>query len=227
MFVLHLGAVEVTDDEHVFGPDQVAEINALLDEVEAGQGPAALVTTSAGKFYSTGLDTAWVLSHVDEVDPYVESVQRLLARILTFPMPTVAAVPGHAFGAGALFAIAHDHAVMRADRGYLCMPGVTIGASYAPGSVMLVADRVPVRVGHELLMTGRRYGGTEAAARGIVDAATPLDQVLPAALDHARAHQNTRGRTLGEIKASRYAATAAALRSAVRGVDGQAAIAGS
>lgn len=193
--------------------------------MEASDGPTALVTTALGKFYSTGLDTAWVLADVDDVDPYAESVQLLLARILTFPMPTVAAVSGHAFGAGALVALAHDHVVMRADRGHICVPGITIGASYAPGSVMLVADKVPARVDGEMLVTGRRYGGALAHSLGIVDDAVGLDEVVPNALEYARTHQNTRGRTIGEIQSSRYAATAAALCTAVSGVDGQAAIA--
>lgn len=225
VFVLHLGDEGGGDDENVFGPPQVEAINALLDEVEASDGPTALVTTNEGKFYSTGLDTGWVLTHVDEVDPYIQSVQELLARILVFPMPTIAAVAGHAFGGGALFALAHDHVVMRSDRGYICMPGVTIGASYAPGSVMLVGDKVPARVDHEMLVTGKRYGGQQAHELGIVDAAATLDDVLPTALAYAHANKHTRGRTIGEIKASMYARTAAGLRATVSGVGGQAAIA--
>ena len=166
-----------------------------------------------------------MLTHVDEVDPYIQSVQELLARILVFPMPTIAAVAGHAFGGGALFALAHDHVVMRSDRGYICMPGVTIGASYAPGSVMLVGDKVPARVDHEMLVTGKRYGGQQAHELGIVDAAATLDDVLPTALAYAHANKHTRGRTIGEIKASMYARTAAGLRATVSGVGGQAAIA--
>lgn len=226
VFVLHLNEDGATDTENVLGPPQVAQINDLLDEVLASEGPAALVTTGAGKFFSTGLDTAWVLEHVDQVDAYTQSVQELLARLLTFPMPTAAAVQGHAFGGGALVAIAHDHIVMRADRGYICMPGITIGASYAPGSVLLVADRLPVRPAHEMLMTGRRYGGELARDLGIADAAVAVDEVLAAAITYGRTHQNTRGRTLGEIKSSRYASTVAALQATVTGVGDQAAIAG-
>lgn len=46
--------------------------------------------------------------------------------MLTLPMPTVAAVTGHAFGGGALLAMAHDWRVMRGDRGYFCFPEVDI-----------------------------------------------------------------------------------------------------
>lgn len=225
VFVLHLGDEGATDTENALGPRQVAEIDELLDEVLRSEGPAGLVTTGAGKFFSTGLDTGWVLENIDEVDTFTGSVQTLLARLVTFPMPTAAAVQGHAFGAGALVAIAHDHLVMRADRGYLCMPGVAIGASYAPGSVMLIAERLPRRPGHEMLVTGRRYGGTLARDLGVADEAVAADEVLPAAVTYARTHQDTRGRTLGEIKELRYAATVAALRAPVSGVRDQAAIA--
>ena len=55
-----------------------------------------------GKFYSNGLDLDWVLAHPDQWSAYVADVQALLARVLALPMPTVAAVTGHAFGAGAM-----------------------------------------------------------------------------------------------------------------------------
>ena len=38
-----------------------------------------------------------------------------MARVLTFPTITVAAINGHAFGAGAQLSLAHDFRVMRRD----------------------------------------------------------------------------------------------------------------
>jgi enoyl-CoA hydratase/carnithine racemase len=46
--------------------------------------------------------------------------------VLIAPVPTVAAINGHAFGAGSMLAIAHDFRVMRVDRGYYCFPEVDI-----------------------------------------------------------------------------------------------------
>ncbi len=48
---------------------------------------------------------------------YIASVLEVMARVLVFPAFTVAAMNGHAFGAGAQIALAHDQRVMRADRG--------------------------------------------------------------------------------------------------------------
>ena len=110
------------DTENRFHPDWLAALHALIDEAEASRGPAALVTAGDGKFYSTGADLEWGAANPDHIDRYLSEVQGLLARILTLPMPTVAAVNGHAFGAGAFLTAAHDHRVMRADRGYICFP---------------------------------------------------------------------------------------------------------
>ena len=89
VFVLDLG-----DGENRFHPDWLAEVNAALDKVEAADGPRALVTTASGKIYSNGLDLEWVGAHSDQLQSYVASVHALLARVLEFPAPTVAAIPG-------------------------------------------------------------------------------------------------------------------------------------
>jgi len=76
---------------------------AVLDEVEASTGAAALVTTSAdAKFFSNGLDLAWVrdpAAHPEAGDrePFADEFMKLMARIITFPIPTIAAINGHAF----------------------------------------------------------------------------------------------------------------------------------
>ena len=57
VFVLSLD-----DGENRFRDDSIAAWNEALDEVEATEGPKALVTTGTGKFYSNGLDlTRWGL----------------------------------------------------------------------------------------------------------------------------------------------------------------------
>jgi hypothetical protein len=44
----------------------------------------------------------------------MDNVHDTFIRMLTFPMITVAALNGHVFAAGAMFALAHDYRVMRA-----------------------------------------------------------------------------------------------------------------
>ena len=199
VFVLNLG-----DAENRFNADSVAAINVLLDEVEAVPRPRALVTTATGKTWSLGLDLDWIGAHPDDVVPFLASVQGLLDRVLVSPMPTVAALRGHTFAGGAMLALAHDFRVMRADRGYFCLPEVDINLAFTDGMSALIQSKLAHRVAHESMTTGRRYGGTDAAAEGIVDAAVPEAEVLSAAIERARPLASKDGPTLGAIKQRMY-----------------------
>ena len=163
VFILDLG-----DGENRFNATSLDAIEACLEEVEAS-GPCALVTTASGRIYSNGLDLEWLAGEGEEAMGFVARVQQLLARILELGVPSVAAVQGHAFAAGAMLALAHDERVMRADRGYFCLPEVDIGIAFTAGMNELITARLPARTAHEAMTTGRRYGGAEAAAAGIVE----------------------------------------------------------
>ena len=199
VFILHLGQAE-----NRFTADSVGEINAFLDEVEAAPQPRALVTRASGKTWSLGLDLDWLGTHSDGVLPFINSVHGLLDRVLVMPMATVAALQGHTFAAGAMLALAHDFRVMRADRGYFCLPEIDINLPFTDGMSALIQSKLGHRVAHESMLTGRRYGGSDAAAEGIVDAAVPEAEVLEAAIERARRLASKDGPTLGAIKQRMY-----------------------
>jgi enoyl-CoA hydratase/carnithine racemase len=159
------------------------DMNRALDEVERSDGPAALVTTGQGKFYSNGLDLDWLGGEsATDGARFLDDVDRLFARVLTFPTATAAAINGHAFAAGLMLALAHDFRVMRADRGYACLPEIDLGVPLRPGMTATIQARLPQRIAHEAIVTGGRYGGADAEQRGIVDAAVPEADVLGRAI---------------------------------------------
>ncbi|MGE0215549.1 enoyl-CoA hydratase-related protein [Mycolicibacterium sp.] len=206
VFVLTLGT-----DENRFHPDRVAAINAALDEVEAADGPKAVVTTGSGKFYSNGLDLDFMSANPDAAAANLTEVHALFARVLAFPAPIVAAVQGHAFAAGAMLALAHDLIVMRADRGYFCLPEVDLGIPFTPGMNALIRSRLPIAVAHEAMTTGRRYGGEEAREAGIVAGVAGEDQVVDVAVARAEERAGKAGPTFGAIKARLYGEVVAEL----------------
>jgi enoyl-CoA hydratase/carnithine racemase len=207
VFVLDLG-----DGENRFDPDWVAAVDAALGEVEAAEGARALVTTASGKFYSNGLDLEWLGAHGDQAVEYVGAVQGVLARLLSLPVITVAAIQGHAFAAGAMFTLAHDLRVMRADRGFWCLPEVDINIPFTPGMAALIQARLVPATAHRAMTTGHRYGGHDAQHAGIVDRVVAEDEVRPAALETAAALTGKAGPTLGAIKSGMYAPALALLR---------------
>jgi enoyl-CoA hydratase/carnithine racemase len=207
VFVLDLG-----DGENRFNAESVTALEEALGAVEAAPAPRALVTTASGKIWSNGLDLEWMAANGGEVEAFVARLHRLLARVLAAGVPSVAAIQGHAFAAGAMLALAHDQRVMRADRGFFCLPEVDIRIPFTPGMSALIAARLAPATAHEAMTTGRRYGGVDAAAAGLVDLAVPEAEVLRVALERARALAAKDPATLAAIKEGLYAAALGALR---------------
>ena len=199
VFVLDLG-----DDENRLNPTWVEGVESALTEVTAIEGPRALVTVGSGKFWSNGLDLDWMGAHSDESPAFLDRVHALFGAFLGSGVPTVAAVQGHAFAAGAMLAVAHDRVLMRADRGYWCVPEVDLGLPFTPGMSALLQARLAQPTAHEAMTTGRRYTGPEAVSAGIAAAAHDLDELVDAAVAWAGTQAGKAGTTLAAIKQRMY-----------------------
>src|SRR5690349_9481780 len=206
VFVLDLG-----DTENRFHPDWMTAVNALLDEVEKGDDPRALVTAATGKIWSNGLDLEWLFAHPEQFSAYTGQAHALLARVLRLPMVTVAALQGHTFAAGAMLSLCHDLRIMRADRGYWCLPEADINIPFTVGMGALIQSRLTPQTAHEAMVTARRFGGLDAQARQIVDEAVPEAEVRERAIALARQHATKAGPALQTIKQRMYASVLAAL----------------
>jgi Delta3-Delta2-enoyl-CoA isomerase len=199
------------DGENRFSPGFLDELTKALDSLTDTPGPKALVTTGTGKFYSNGLDLDWLGRNSDQWGPYLDRVHGLFARLLTLPMPTVAAMNGHAFAAGGMLTLAHDHRVMRADRGYFCLPEVDLGLPFTPGMSALIQARLPKPTAHEAMVTGRRYGGEDAVTAGIVHEAAPEAEVVSRAVAVAASLAGKDGETIAKIRRGMYEPVLSAL----------------
>ena len=206
IFVLDLG-----DDENRFNDGSLDSIERCLQQVEDAA-PCALVSTAQGKYWSNGLDLEWMATQGERAPAFLTRVHGLLARVLEMGVPTVAALQGHTFAAGAMLALAHDDRVMRADRGYFCLPEIDIGLPFSPGMSALIAARLSPRAAHEAMTTGRRYGGSDAANAGLVEDAVEASEVLPRALARAEALTGKNPDTLRVIKQQLYGDALTALR---------------
>ncbi len=203
--------LRMRDGENRFNRHWLDSVNAALDQVEAADGPAALVTTGEGKFYTNGLDLDWMAEPGTDAAAFLAEVNVLLARLLRFPVPTVAAVNGHAFGAGAMLAIAHDTVVMRADRGYWCLPEADLGLPVSPAMYALISTKLPRRSTQEAILTGRRYGGPDAVAAGIVHQVAGEDDLVARSIQLAAGLAAKDRRTIAEHKRLLYGDAISAL----------------
>ncbi|MGD8322147.1 MAG: enoyl-CoA hydratase/isomerase family protein [Gemmatimonadota bacterium] len=163
----------------------------LLAELHraAGDGEVrCVVLTGAGRAFCVGAD---LKAHGEgpptgeERRRYVNQAQRVNHRIQTGPVPVVAAVNGHAIGAGLELALSSDFMVVAEDA-KLRFPEISLGTFIGGGTVYTLAERVGVLKARELVYLGDFFLGREAADMGVASRAVPGDQVLDVSMALAR-----------------------------------------
>ena len=167
----------------VFNPISLEEVNAVIDQVESDQDIKALFLNGEDKNFSQGLDLAFLmkLEHAD-FQQFVENTMVMVGRLLALPVPVVSIVNGHAFGLGAMIALASDYRVMRADRGFICLPEIDLGMPFIPSMSALVTNKLAGQIRRDMVLAGRRVGGEDALSCGVVDATGELDGLFDLAL---------------------------------------------
>lgn len=186
VFVLTL-----TEGENRWNTTFVRAFDQALDEIEQSSGPAAFITASDDpKFFSNGLDLEWIRSNGGhpggDRTVFGPEIMALFARMITFPMPTVCALNGHAFGAGFMIALCHDERIMRQDRGFLCANEIELGMTIPEPELALFRHKIPMPAFFQTVQLAHRWSGPEALSAGIVQQVTELPAVLPGAIERAQ-----------------------------------------
>jgi len=183
-----------------------ATLDGHLDAVERADGHKALVTTGVDKFYSNGLDFDPIMARGGRkaLDEVVAVTTRFCQRLATAPYPTVAAINGHAYAAGAVVALAHDYRIMREDRGYFCLPEIDLKVPLPSGLLEMFRDRMTPQALRDSVLFGRRYTSAEAHAAALVDRLAPAAAVLSQAIALAASLAEKDSHTLGAMKRGLY-----------------------
>jgi Delta3-Delta2-enoyl-CoA isomerase len=179
----HIALLTMTSGENLFTFEFLDAFLAVLDEIEKETQASVLVVTSADqKIWSNGINLQWLMEAVAQ-DPaaafqFPVRIMKVLRRILTYPMITIAAINGHAFAGGAIMACAFDFRFMRTDRGFFCFPEVDINIPFMPGMDALIRKAFPGSLLLEAQLTGKRYAAQELEAHKVVVQACPLEELL-------------------------------------------------
>lgn len=69
-------------------------------------------------------------------------LRSVVADLISLPMPTIAAVSGHASAGGYILALSHDYVLMRSDRGFLYMSELDIKLVIPPWFIAIVKAKI-------------------------------------------------------------------------------------
>lgn len=159
-----------------------------VDALAADRSVRVVVVTGAGSAFCSGGDTSWISSEpdatVDELRTRMLPFYRAWLSIRRLEVPTIAAVNGHAIGAGLCLALACDLRYA-ADGARMGVPFVRLGMHAGMGGTHLLPEVVGDTHARDLLLTGRVVDAAEALRIGLVsrvhEADGFLDEVLATA----------------------------------------------
>jgi enoyl-CoA hydratase/carnithine racemase len=162
---------------------QLADALAILAAAPAGEVRAVVVTGSGERAFCAGSDVG---EFEDQRGPAGRARLDLEARVsralADLPMPTIAAIEGHALGGGLELALACDLRIA-ASGARLGLPEVRLAVIPGAGGTQRLPRVVGPTRARELILTGRVIDAVEAYRIGLVN------EVVPAGEARARAEE--------------------------------------
>jgi len=172
----------------------------------------AMILTGHGAIFSAGLD-------LKEIPRYDRAQQNLMLarlnevirRLYAMPIPTVAAVNGHAIAGGLVLMLACDWRVAVDREALFGLTEIRAGVPYPAAADAVVQAELAPAAARELVLAGKNHGSERALALGIVDELQPAAAVLERseakarelamapAEGYGRIKRQLRGRALAEM----------------------------
>jgi len=205
----NVAVVTMNSGENRFNLSFLGEFLSVLDTIENDTDANALVVRSSHeKIFSNGIDLDWLIPFVqkndmDTVKKFLYTQNELLKRLLLYPMPTIAAITGHAFAGGAIMCCAFDFRFMRSDRGFFCFPEVDLGIPFLPGMIALAEKAIPMYKFVEMKYSGKRLTAYECEEHHIVMKACHINDLMDEVLSFAKG-LNKRREVISAMKEGMY-----------------------
>lgn len=187
---------------NAFAPELVLRLRAALRE---NAGARALVLASAQPgLFSAGWDLPRISAMARaEMKEYLESFCDLVAEIFTYPVPVVAALPGHAIAGGLIVACAADERYAAEGKGRFGLSEVALGVPLPACCLELFAYVLGPRRMERLTASAQNLPADQALSLGLLDRVVPAADLLEISLE--RANQLARGSAAAYAEVKRRA----------------------
>ncbi len=158
------------------------EMEGALDALALDKSVRALILRAEGKMFSAGVDVG---DHTPEkVGKMIPLFDRVCVKLAGLPVPTIAAVHGHALGGGCELVLCCDLAVI-AEGAKIGQPEIQL-AAIAPIAALRLPHLVGYRAAADILFSGRNLTAQEALQIGLVNAVVPGESVIGWAMEKAK-----------------------------------------
>ncbi|WP_089103854.1 beta-ketoacyl synthase N-terminal-like domain-containing protein [Streptomyces hyaluromycini] len=176
--------VTMEDREHknTFSESLLSGLGRVFGEVQADERCRVVVLTGYDGYFASGGTKEGLLAIQEGRVQFTDIDVYTLA--LDCTLPVVAAMQGHAIGAGWAMGMFCDFAVLGSES-YYTSNYMKYGFTPGAGATLVFPERFGAALAREILFTGRKFRGTELQARGVPFPVVPRNEVLRTALDLA------------------------------------------
>ena len=179
----------------------------------ADEGVRCLIITGAGGHFCGGGDLTSMPQTARGMRARLKDGHRGVRLLLQSEKPVIAAVEGHAAGAGASIALLADLIVMGRSA-QISIPFFKVGLVPDWGMLHTLPRRIGAARARQAILLARSYASEEALAIGLADRVVDDEEVAAAALDQARTLAALPPHAFGIVK-QQLAAMPAALDTAL------------
>ncbi len=183
----HIAKITLNDPEalNAMGPEMAAEFLALIKKLRTEALPRVIILTGAGRAFSAGgdLDMLEAKQKIPQQENYdlMLKFYRSFLSLLDLDVPLIAAINGHAIGAGLCVASACDIRVA-ASGAKLGFTFAKLGLHPGMGATFFLPRALGYSNAAELLLTGRIIDAPQALRTGLVSHVVEPEKLLETAL---------------------------------------------
>lgn len=193
----------------------ITEINTALDQAESA-GAVVIITGREGMF-SGGYDLVTMKESPASAIALVTAGSTLARRMLSFPLPIIAACSGHAIAKGAFLLLSCDVRIGSKGPFKIGLNEVAIGMTMHQAGIELARNRIPSNYLTRSVITAELFDPETAVTAGFLDTVVAHEQLMTTAMATAKqlltlnmaAHHGTKLKERKEILSALDAAIAA------------------
>jgi enoyl-CoA hydratase/carnithine racemase len=197
--------------------DLANEFATALEAIESTDGIGALIVTGEGSCFSAGLDLKVVPTYDRaQQQAMVMQVNRLFGGLYGLPLPTIAAVNGHAIAGGVILALACDYRIGAEGDYKVGLAEARVGVPFPVAAMAIVQSELSHPVARTMVLTARNSSPHDALRMGVLDELQPPELLLPRAIEVAQEMAALPHDIYGRIKRELRRAALARIDDAIR-----------
>ena len=179
----HVALLRLTSGvTNAIGSTMVTDLSAALEQIRAEY--SGCVLAGGTKFFSIGLNLPELIGFDHErMSRFWDAFDQAVLDLYTLPIPTAAAISGHAVAGGTILALSADYRLIAPGRNFMGLNEINIGLPVPFLADLMLRQVVGDRVATGLCYKGEMVPPEEAMAGGLVDEISTEEKIEERSLE--------------------------------------------